>query len=185
MRAARVLMLLLLPLAACGTLPATPATPYLPPGVFGAYQDNTIGAINYAAWAFSSPANTRGNPVAGMRAVIALEYLPGELEENPRWVGMDSANKARMAQAALEVRQILGIRPDAPPQLVVNVLLWASSALLAGDKASALEVLSGPWFTLGPDQTLARLSNLPYVQEANLSTSRAEAQSFPQGAVRF
>jgi hypothetical protein len=185
MRAARLLLLLFLPLAACATLPGTPATPYLPPGVFGTYQDNDVGAINYAAWAFASPDNTRGNPVAAMRAVIALEYLPGELRENPRWVGMDSTIKTRMAEALLQVRQILGIRPDAPPQLVVNVMLFASNALLAGDKASALEVLSGPWFSLGPDQMLARLTNLPYVQDANLATARAEAQSFPQGAGRF
>jgi hypothetical protein len=185
MHAARFAILLFLPLAACATLPGTPATPYLPAGVFGVYQDNDVGAINYAAWAFASPANTRGNPVAAMRAVIALEYLPGELRENPRWIGMDGSIKMRMAQARGEVRQILGIPPDAPAQLVVNASLWASSALMAGDRDGALHALSAPWFTLGPEQTLARLSNLPYVQEANLSTSRAEAESFPSGGGRF
>ncbi len=181
MRGARLCMLLFLPLVACATLPATPATPYLPPGVFGVYQDNDVGGINYSAWAFASPASTRGNPLAAMRAVIALEYLPGELRENPRWVSMDIIVKMRMDQARGEVRQILGIPPDVSPQLVVNALLWASSALWAGDQAGALQALSAPWFTLGPERTLAQFANLPYVQNANLSTSRAEAQSFPGG----
>ena len=185
MRAIRFVVLLLLPLATCGSLPGTPTTPYLPPMVFGVYQDNDIGAINYAAWAFASPANTRGNPVAAMRAVIALEYLPGELLENPRWVGMDSLIKMRMNQARFEVRQILGISPDVPPQVVVNVLLWASTALQVGDRAGALRALEAPGFTLGPEATLARLSDLPYVQDANLATTRVANQSFPVGGSRF
>jgi hypothetical protein len=185
MRAARLAMLLFLPLAACGSMPGTPTTPYLPPGVFGVYQDNDIGAINYSAWAFASAANTRGNPVAAMRAVIALEYLPGELLENPRWVGMDRLVKMRLDQARMEVRQVLGIAPDAPPQLVVNALLWASSALMAGDQAGALHALSAPFFTLGPQQTLARFTDLPYVPDANLATSRVSAQEFPTGGNRF
>src|ERR1700760_2230599 len=80
-------------LAACATLPPTPATPYLPAGVYGTYEDNDIGAINQSAWAFSSSENTRGNPVAAAKAVIALEYLSGELRENPRWVGVDAATR--------------------------------------------------------------------------------------------
>src|SRR3978361_2577852 len=86
-------------LAGCATLPATPQTPYLPPSVFGVYEDNATGAINLASWAFASPANTRGNPAEAARAVIALEYLPGELVENPRWAGMDSRGKGRRGVA--------------------------------------------------------------------------------------
>src|SRR5690348_9439139 len=98
----RCLLTVFLPplcLAACTTLPSTPTTPYLPAGVYGTYQDNDIGAINQSAWAFSSSENIRGNPVAAAKAVIALEYLSGELRENPRWVGMDAATKLHMAQA--------------------------------------------------------------------------------------
>ncbi|HVY17918.1 MAG TPA: hypothetical protein VHB27_22055 [Rhodopila sp.] len=179
MRAARLALLLFLPLAACATLPGTASTPYLPASVFGIYEDNDIGAINYAAWAFASPANTRGNPLAAMRAVIALEYLPGELTESPRWIGMDGSIKLRLAQARDEVRQILGIQPNVPPQVVVNALLWASNALQAGDQPAALHALAAPGFTLPPPVMLERLSNLPYVQDANLATSRAQAQSFP------
>lgn len=171
-------------LASCGTLPATQQTPELPPGVYGVYLDNDIGAINQSAWAFASPANTLGNPVSAIRAIIAVEYLSGELRENPRWIGMDDSVKRRMVLARDEIRRILGIRPDAAPQLVVNQLLWTSAALRAGDTAAAIRLLSAPIFTAPPQDTLHRLSNLPYIQEANLATSRAEAESFPPGGAR-
>jgi hypothetical protein len=184
MRSPIVLFTLALSLAACATLPPTPSTPYLPPGVYGVYQDNDTGAISQSAWAFASPGNTAGNPIEAARAVIALEYLPGELRENPRWVAMDRAIKLRMGLARDQVRSILGIRPDAPPQLVVNTMLALSQNLGSGNRPAAMEVLASPIFTLAPDRTLQILSNLPYVQEANLATTRAENQSFQVGNLR-
>lgn len=184
MRAAFIASISGLCLSACATLPPPPATPYLPPGLYGVYLDNDTGAINQSAWAFASPANTRDNPVDAIKAVIALEYLPGELRTNPRWVGMDLSVKQRMAQARQELRQILGIRPDAPPQLVVNALLGAAQSLEFGAPDGALRALGAPVFVNPPDQTLRLLSNLPYVQAANLATSRAEDQSMPHDGPR-
>jgi hypothetical protein len=184
MRMPITLCTLTLGLAACATLPATERTPYLPPGVYGVYLDNDTGAINQSAWAFASPANTAGNPIEAARAVIALEYLPGELRENPRWVAMDGSVKLRMGLARNELRSILGIRPDAPPQLVVNTMLALSQNLATGNQPAAMQVLAAPIFTLPPDRTLHILANLPYVQEANLATTRAENQSFQVGSLR-
>jgi hypothetical protein len=173
------LPLLVCGLAACGTLPASRNTPHLPPGVYGVYEDNDVGAINQSAWAFASPANTRGNPIDAAKAVVALEYLSGELKENPRWVGMDAAIPLRMAQARDDLRQILGVRAGAPSQTIVNALLALSLDLETGNQPAAMAVLASPVFTQPPEQTLRILSNLPYVQQANLATSRAEAESFP------
>ncbi len=184
MRALMSFPLLAFSLAACGTLPATQRTPFLPPGVYGVYEDNDIGAINQSAWAFASPANTKGDPVDAAKAVVALEYLSGELKENPRWITMDSAIPYRMGQARDQLRHILGIRDGTPPQLVVNTLLALSLDLEAGNQPAALQVLASPVFTRTPAGTLQILSNLPYVQEANLATSRAEDQSFPPGGPR-
>jgi hypothetical protein len=184
MRAMVWLPVLSVCLAACATLPATQRTPFLPPGVYGTYEDNDIGAINQSAWAFASAANTRDNPAEAVRAVVALEYLSGELRENPRWIGMDAAVKLHMGRARDELRQILGIRPDAPPQIVVNTLLALGLNLQAGNQAASMQVLSSPIFTQPPERTLQLLANLPYVQEANLATSRAEAQSFPPDGAR-
>jgi len=178
MRAGIGVLLLTVGVAGCASLPATERTPFLPAGVFGTYQDNDTGAINQSAWAFASPANTRGNPAEAARAVVALEYLPGELTENPRWIGMDPGVKAHMAGADREVRRVLGIRPDAPPQLVVNTMLALSLDLQFGNQAAAMKVLTSPLFTLPPSQTLQILANLPYMQEANLATTRVQDQSF-------
>jgi hypothetical protein len=184
MRAAFIAPLSGLCLAACATLPPTAATPYLPAGVYGTYLDNDTGAINQSAWAFASPANTRGNPITAIKAVIALEYLPGELQESPRWIRMDDTVKSRLLQARQDLREILGIRQDAPPQLVVNILLRVAGDLEAADPASAMRLLGAPVFTRPPEETLRLLSNLPYVQTANLATSRAESEMFPTGGAR-
>ena len=83
------------------------------------------------------------------------------------------------------MRQILGIRPDAPPQIVVNTMLALAWDLQIGNEPAATTVLSSPIFSLPPARTLQILSNLPYVQEANLATSRAEGElSMQGGAIR-
>jgi hypothetical protein len=184
MRTLISLSALALCLSACGTLPASRSTPYLPPMVYGVYEDNDVGAINQSAWAFGSPANTRGNPIDAAKAVVALEYLSGELRENPRWIGMDQSVKLRMGLARDQLRAILGIRPGTPPQLVVNTLLALSLDLQTANGPAAGQVLASPIFTHAPPQTLQILSNLPYVQEANLATARAQEQSFPMGGSR-
>jgi hypothetical protein len=183
MRAALWLSLVL-SVAGCASLPATRNTPFLPPGVFGTYEDNDIGALNQASWAFASSANTRGNPIEAAKAIVALEYLSGELMENPRWIGMDTLVKQRMNEARQELRRIVGIRLDAPPQLVVNALLQLSWDLQTGNQPAATQVLGSPIFSQTPQVTLQILSNLPYVQSANLAASRAQGQAFPPDGPR-
>ncbi|WP_158926869.1 hypothetical protein [Acidisphaera sp. S103] len=184
MRALIVLPLLAFGLTACATLPGTERTPFLPAGVYGVYQDNDTGAINHAAWAFASPANTRNNPVDAAKAVVALEYLSGELRENPRWIGIDSSVDVHIGRARDQLREILGIRPDAPPQVVVNTLLALSWDLQIGNQPGAMQVLASPLFTRPPAQTLQVLANLPYVQEANVATAQAADESSADGGWR-
>jgi hypothetical protein len=167
--------------SACATLPATGVTPYLPPGVYGIYEDNDLGAINQSAWAFASAQRTRNNPVDAARAVIAVEFLAGELQSNPRWASVSGNVTSEMERAQVDLRQVLGIRPDAPPQIVVNSLLDMVGALAVGDEAGALQALGGPAFTRPPVQTLAILSNLPYVPTANYATMAAAGEELPGG----
>ncbi len=184
MRVLISLSLLAFGLVACGNLPVARRTPFLPAGVYGVYEDNDVGAINQSAWAFASAANTRGDPVDAVKAVVALEYLSEELKENPRWISMDAAIPVHLARARDDLRRILGIRPDAPPQIVVNTLLALSLYLESGNQPAAMQVLASPVFTDPPERTLQVLSNLPYVQQANLATARAEGQSFSVGGAR-
>ncbi|HUA77404.1 MAG TPA: hypothetical protein VMA86_07010, partial [Acetobacteraceae bacterium] len=104
-----------LALAACAPTPP-PSTARLPPGAFGGNDDNDIMAINTAVWAFSNPARTHGNPINAIRAVLAIEYLGGELSSNPRWDFMSQLTKLQMLQARQEVRETLGIALNAPSQ---------------------------------------------------------------------
>jgi len=179
LRPGAALLLLCLAMAGCATLPPTARTPQLPPNLYGLYEDNDAGAINFAAWAFASPARLRGDPVNATRAVIAVEYLAGELRENPRWVEMSPIAKQEMAEARTDLRHVLGIQPGVSPQEVVNVMLAVGWNLRFGHQAAALRALTAPGFTLPPEQTLQVLANLPYIRSANLAGLDAEQQMFP------
>lgn len=167
-------------LSACATVPPTAEQASLPPGVFGVYQDNDVGALNQSSWAFASPQRTRNDPIDASRAVIAVEYLADELPTNPRWFGMSAVSKVEMAQARADTRRVLGIAPGASSRRVVDALLWLNLALRQGDQATALKILAAPEFTLPPAQTLRILYNLPYIQSANLATIQAAGGEFPR-----
>lgn len=160
-------------LSACATMSPSVEPPALPPGVFGVYEDNDVGALNQSSWAFAVPRRTLDNPIDAARAVIAVEYLAAELHSNPRWIGMSGAAKLGMVQARTDTRGALGIAPDAAPQVVVDTLLRLTVALHAGDKTAALQALRAPVFTLPPSQTLQILSDLPYIASANQATRQA------------
>ena len=160
-------------LSACATAPPSIESPALPPGVFGVYQDNDVGAINQSSWAFASTRRTLNNPIEAARAVIAVEFLAYELHSNPRWVGMSGPSKLGMVQARTDTRRALGIAPNAPPGIVVDALLRFIVALRAGDQASAIQALDAPVFRLPAPQTMQILSNLPFIPSANQATLQA------------
>jgi hypothetical protein len=160
-------------LCACAPLPPSVVSPLLPPGVFGAYEDNDVGALNQSSWAFAAPRRTHDDPIDAAGTVIAVEYLADELPTNPRWVGKYVASTVGMAQAWIDTRRVLDIAPEAPPRLVVDALLRLTLAPDAGDRAAALRILGSPVFTLPPPRTLQILSNLPYIRSANLATLQA------------
>jgi hypothetical protein len=162
-------------LGGCAVTPP-PDTSQLPPGALGGNADPDMMAINTAEWAFANPARTRGNVVNGIRAVVSIDYLAGELSSSPRWDFMSSLTKQQMLAARLEVRQALGIEPNAPSQAVVNALLALS---VNPTPATANQLLRPPVFTLPPQETLARLDNLPYLPIANRASLRAGQQQYP------
>jgi len=176
-------VLVCLGIAACAAVTPPPDTSQLPPNVFGIGLDNDTGAINQATWAFAVASRTHGDPVDAIKAVVAVDYLAGELSSNPRWIGMSPLTKLEMLQARQDVRQVLGIAPNASSQLVVNSLLQAAWYLQSGDQQLALQALAAPVFTLPPPQTLARLSDLPYIQSANVATLHATQQEFGSGTM--
>jgi hypothetical protein len=162
-------------LAGCASIQPPPDTARLPPAALGSNGDNDTQAIGIAAWVFADPSRVRNDPVDAARGAAAVDYLAGELSSNPRWAPMDPLIRMQMLRARAELRSALGVAPGARSQAVVDGLLGVSFALLAGDQQAALDALRTPVFTLGPEQTLARLTSLPYLPETNIATMRANS----------
>jgi hypothetical protein len=167
-------------LASCALATPAPDTARLPFAAFGT-MDNDVGAANQASWAFAAPARTRNDPVDAARACAAIDYLAGELSSNPRWLSVSPLTRQQMLQARLDVRHVLGIDPGVRSQVVVNALMGFAAAWQAGDQSAALHALAAPGFTLAPPRMLEVLSNLPYVQSANVASANAAREMLPGG----
>lgn len=175
----RAILLLVgaLTLAGCAPTPM-PSTAYLPPGAFFSNADNDLMAINTAAWAWANPARTHGHLVNATLAVMAVEYLGGQLTSNPYWAWMSPLTKLNMLQARSEVRATIGIAADAPSQDVVNALMQFSRS---PTEAIAAHTFMPPVFTAPPQEIVARLDNLPYLPLVARASYMASAQQFPGG----
>ncbi len=166
-------------LAGCGGLqPFVPDTARLAPGALGSGFDPDVTAINQAQWAFADAGRTYGRPIEAARAAASLDYLAGAIYTSPRWAYVDPLTKEQLLQGRTQLRSALGVAPGAPSQAVVDGLTTAGNALAANDQDAALKALSGPAFAAGPQQTLATLANLPYLQMANVSTSHLGNELF-------
>jgi len=177
-RSALLLALLVVACAHGGPQPFVPDYAVLAPDALGfGALDQDVPAVNYAAWAFADPSRTRGNPAAGARAAACMDYIAGELYTAPRWANIDPLTKEQLLHGRTEVRQVLGIPFNAPSQVVATSLANASGALAAGDQRAALAALSNPAFP-NPSAILARLANLPYLQQANVGTLNASNEMF-------
>ena len=182
MRAWPLMVLLTATVAACGPLPPPADTARLPPGVFS-QLDQDVPATQYAQFAFADPSRTYGNPVAGAQAVLAMDYIAGQLNTSERWANIDAATQQLLLESRAQTRQAVGIAPKAPSQLVIDSLVAARNALAAGNEAAAAQALSNPVFTKGGQQTVQALGNLPYIQVANVATTQANEELLGPGNV--
>jgi len=171
----------LLPAACAGLQPVVPDTARMPPGALGSGFDPDVTAVNLAYWAFASSGRTRGRPIEGARAAASMDYIAGDLYTSPRWANIDAITKEQLLQGRQEVRAALGVVPGTPSQAVVDRLTTAANALAGGNQAFAVAQLGSPVFQEPGEQVLQRLANLPYMQMANVSTTRAANQLFQDG----
>lgn len=153
-----------LALAAC----TAPGSGYPPPALVSLPSDAVVGAgdptraaVFNTAYAFGSPASLQGRPDEAARAAANFEYLAIEIPYGARYRGLNAILQPELEAGRAELRGVLGIRPDAPPQMVVDALYAASRALRAGDVPAAERILASPVFTAGGAATLQRLSALP------------------------
>ena len=175
MSPARTLTLLaVLAAAGCGAqttydaaiMPRTPAgTPML----------SDQGAIGLSSYALGNRSSIESHPGEAARAVASIDYLAGALYENPHWDGIPALHKINMEQGRQEVRNVLGVAPGTPSQLVVNGLIAAAQAFDAGELGAARAALPQSVFTLGPDHTIALLTNLPALPAADVAAQRVNS----------
>lgn len=169
----------LLPVACAGGLqPFVPDTARLPPGALGTGFDPDVTAVHLAQWAFADTGRTRGRPVEAARAAASMDYIAGQLYTSPRWAHIGALTKEQLLQGRVEVRDALGVVPGTSSQAVVERLTSAGNALAAGDDAAAVAQLGAPVFQGSGQQVLARLSDMPYLRMANVSTMNAAGQLF-------
>ncbi|GGJ40631.1 hypothetical protein [Neoroseomonas lacus] len=127
-------------------------------------EDPIRSAIIDASAFFTHP---RANqPAAAANAIADIEYLADAMPTNPRYQAAPGVSLTSLQLARQEGRTALGIAPNAPNGQVAAGLRDAAVALNAGDRAAAEAALPQDIFTLGPDQTISRLSQPPRVRNA-------------------
>lgn len=186
MRHSAILPLACMFLASCALETPPPSNGYMPEDAFGSAvigEDPAMAAANDATWVFAHPASVQGKPAEMALAVASLDAVAGEFSTVARWARMDSLVKLEMLRARARVRQILGVRPNAPSQAVIDALVAVSKALHRGDQPAALRALSAPVFTKPPQRALAVLTHFPYVPLANHATAFASQYLYPGGGM--
>lgn len=138
---------------------ADPAAQHL-----GGLGESTRGAALAAPWWLGDTSRLAGNPAQAARAAVQMEVLADSFETDPRFsheVSGATLHSVRVGRR--EMRQAVGIAPDAPPVAVVAQLREAAAALDQGRRARAEAALSGPMFPGGGAAALGRLARLPYL----------------------
>ena len=172
-------------LSGCALEAPGPSVGYMPTNSFSQSaigEDPAIAAIDDATSAFAHPRAMQGHPARMALAVASLDAMAGQFATGGRWLSMNSLAKQQMLEARSAVRRQLGIVPGAPSQSVVDDLVGASQALQRGDQAGAVQALTSPDFTLGPQRTLALLAHFPAMPIANHATMFASRYLFPGGS---
>lgn len=164
--------LALLALSGCLHYDKPPDRALPPLGAFGTNGDPDVRALDIAALGFAHA--IIGDPGRAAYAIAALDYMGGELNSNPRWIGMDALTRLQMLQWRERMRAEVGISATASSQAVLDTMLALARAYQTGDKAAVSRLLASPIFTLPPDEVAGRLGNIPYNASLNAVTMTAD-----------
>ncbi len=165
----RVLLSLFALLGACA---ADPAARHL-----GGFGDPVRGAALAAPSMFGDTSALRGRPAEAARAAVQLEFLADAFVTDPVWsIRASGAVLHALRQGRAEMREALGIAPNAPSGPVIEGLREAAAALDAGQDARAEAALSGPDFPAGGAGVLRRLATLPRLPRVAEAASAAAAE---------
>jgi hypothetical protein len=159
-----------------GACTADPAAEHL----FG-FGDPVRGAGLNAPRMLGDTSRLAGDPAGAARAAVQLEFLHEAFRNDPRYAPRASAqtlNSTRLGRA--ELREAIGIAPEAPADAVIAQLREAAAALDQGSVARAEAALSGPMFPAGGTATLRRLGSLPFLPRVSEAAWAAALEVQPR-----
>jgi hypothetical protein len=160
-------------LTSCAYVDPAPSTAVMPQGALGTNGDIDVRSLDIAAYSFG---HVIRNPAEAADAIAALDYVGGELNTSPRWIGMDPLTRAQMLQARETLRSDIGISQAAPSQAVVDTMLALSRAYRSGDAAGVQRLLGSSIFIVPPAEVQAHLADIPLMPAINNVTTRADAE---------
>ncbi|WP_431304626.1 hypothetical protein [Sediminicoccus sp. BL-A-41-H5] len=161
----RAILALPLILAACDI---DPVTDYL-----GGFGDPVRGAALFAPRNLGDTSRWQGDPAGAAMAAAQLEFLARSFRDNPIYNVNNVAVSQTLQSAVAEMRAALGIAPAARNADVEILLRRASVALREGSQAQALAALTGPNFTVRPEEVLRRLGDLPRLPNVSSAAGMA------------
>ena len=170
----RTALMLALTIASCGPSGPPPSLPQSLGGSDAMVGRDPIVVVGQEVVAFYR--NPQSNqPAAAARAIAELEWLADTLPNNPRWMTASDVGINSLIESRWTARRALGIPQSAPAQAVINGLAAAARAIDDNNSAALSAALPRSTFPLGPQQTVARLSqppSLPDVMQAYWALAR-------------
>lgn len=145
--------LLVLGLAACAAKP--------PDFSYATSYDPLYAALSSAQRNLSRLSEYQGKPAGAAAALAQFLFIEAELQDEDAVISLPPAAGGLVPAADREVRQALGLAPGAPARPASSALRRFALAWSQGQQQAALAALNRPYFTLGPQGTLAVLQALP------------------------
>jgi hypothetical protein len=178
-------LLLALPLAgfvaACtattppGTTPGGETVVRLGGTSFGVvFGDPARRATDEIANSIAVPSRLRGRPDELARGLGFYEYAAVALAE-PRWIDLNPMVVPRLAEGRAELRGALGIRQDAPTQVVMDSFFRTAAALSVNDRVGAERSFPPEALAVSPTEFLSRLEAVPRLPAAERGAAVAGA----------
>lgn len=143
-------------LGACASQP-----PDFSYGGAGFQPGNVRLNLAYAERNLGDMAQYRGKPAEAAAALAQFEAAVAGMRDPATAVALPMRYGSQVAAAVREEREAVGISLHVLPGQASAALAAAVGPLQSGDQAAIRTALSNPVFSLGPDETLARLTNLP------------------------
>ncbi|GGJ29821.1 hypothetical protein GCM10011320_41540 [Neoroseomonas lacus] len=126
------------------------------------FQPNNVRLnLAYAERNFGDMTQYQGKPAEAAAALAQFEAAVAGMRDPATSIALPMRYGSQVAAAVREEREAIGIPLSVLPGQASAALAAAVGPLQSGDQAAIRAALSNPVFTLGPEVTLQRLTNLP------------------------